>query len=238
MEHLFPLVDRKEIAEETMEFTFDTTGSEYVFMAGQHTDYTLIDPPHTDAEGNTRTFSFVNAPGEHRIQIATRMRNTAFKNSLKEVPLGTKIQVKDSMGRFILHKDASKPAVFLIGGIGITPVMSIIKDCANRHDAREMFLFYSNRSLAATAFYDELTELTKRDPQFHFVPILTDQQPEGWTAETARIDAVMIKKYIGDPTAAVFYTSGPPMMVKAMVELIEGMGVPEEQLKTEDFAGY
>lgn len=238
MDHLFPLINRQEIAEETMEFTFDTSGSDYIFKPGQHTDYTLIDPPLTDAEGNTRTFSFVNVPGEGKIQIATRMRDTAFKNSLKTIPLGTKVKVKQPMGRMTLHQDATKPAVFLIGGIGITPVMSIIKDCVKRGDQREMYLFYGNRNLPATAFYDELTDLAARDQQFHFIPVLSDDVPADWGGEKGRIDATLIKKHLAEPKSAVFYSSGPPAMVSAMVGIAESLGVAEEQIKTEDFAGY
>ncbi|HSX42389.1 MAG TPA: FAD-dependent oxidoreductase [Candidatus Saccharimonadales bacterium] len=238
MEYLFPLIDRQEVAEGTMTFFFDTTGSDYTFKPGQHTDYTLIDPPQTDAEGNTRTFSFVNLPGEGKIQIATRMRDTAFKNSLKTIPLGTKVKVKEPMGRMTLHQDTSKSAVFLIGGIGITPVMSIIRSIKQSGDRRTFYLFYSNPSQAAAAFYDELKTLSEADKNFHFIPIFTDTPPANWQGETARIDAAMIKKHVKNPTQCVFYSSGPPAMVSAMINLAEELGLPEEQIKSEDFSGY
>ena len=53
---------------------------------------TLLDPPETDAEGNTRTFSIVSPPFENELVIATRMRDTAFKRSLKKVPAATQVK--------------------------------------------------------------------------------------------------------------------------------------------------
>lgn len=237
MEYLFPLIARREIAQETMEFTFDSSSADYQFKAGQHTDYTLIDPPQTDAEGNTRTFSFVNPPGTGKIVIASRMRDTAFKNSLKTVPLGTKVQVKEPMGRMILHSDPTKPAVFLVGGIGITPFMSIIADAISRHLDHQLFLFYSNRNRQTTAFFDQLEQWSKDWPSFHFLPTMTGPDPS-WTGQTGRITEDLVRQSGVDLTQAVFYTAGPPELVKVMVELAEKLGATDERIKTEDFAGY
>lgn len=238
MEHLFPLVDRKEIAEDTMEFTFDTSGSEYDFKPGQHTDYALIDPPQTDAEGDIRTFSFANAPGENKLVFATRMRDTAFKNSLQKIALGTKLKVKGPMGRMTLHQDETKPAVFLVGGIGITPFMSILRNVAANTPNRNIVLIYSNKNEASAAYYQELHQLETKLPNFEFVPSFTDEQPVGWQGETGRIDAAMASKYVPDPSGSIFYTAGPPAMVSAIIKLVEGLGVPEEQIRSEDFDGY
>ncbi|MEK7170890.1 MAG: FAD-dependent oxidoreductase [Patescibacteria group bacterium] len=238
MDYLIPLTARREIAEGTMEFTFDTGNIDYQFKAGQHTDFTLIDPPYTDAEGNIRTFSFVNKPGEKKLVIATRMRDKAFKNSLKEVPFGTKVQIKEPMGRFTLHNDVSKPAVFLIGGIGITPVMSILGQWQTTNEKRDVLLFYANKNQVTTAYYEELATMAKANPNFHFILALTDQVPTDWQGETGRINEAMVRKYLTDPAQAIFYASGPAVMVSAMVKLAESLGVPEEQIKTEDFDGY
>lgn len=238
MEHFFPLVDRQEIAEDTMEFTFDTSGSDFDFKPGQHADYTLIDPPQTDAEGDIRTFSFANAPGENKIQFATRMRDTAFKNSLKTIPLGTKVKVKGPMGRMTLHQDETKPVVFLVGGIGITPFISMLRFLATTASYRPVILIYSNKNEQAAAYYSELHELEAKLPAFEFVPTFTDEQPEGWQGETGRIEAAMVKKYVSNTNDAVFYTAGPPAMVSAIIKLTESLDVPDIQIRSEDFDGY
>ena len=82
------LVRREEVAEDTMAFHFEKP-SGFKFKAGQFADVTLVDPPETDAEGNTRTFSIASPPFENELGFTTRMRDTAFKRSLKKVPLAT-----------------------------------------------------------------------------------------------------------------------------------------------------
>jgi ferredoxin-NADP reductase len=95
--------------------------SRFTFKAGQFADVTLTDPPETDAEGNTRTFSVASSPFENELVLTTQMRDTAFKRSLKRVPLATEVKIGSAAGSITLHKNRAKPAVFLAGGIGIAP---------------------------------------------------------------------------------------------------------------------
>lgn len=239
MDYLFPLANRRSIADGTMEFTFDTTGAEYSFQPGQHVDLTLIDPPYTDGEGNVRTFSFVeHNPAAHQLKFATRMRDTAFKNSLKEVKVGTKVKFGRPMGRFILHQDSSKPAVFIAGGIGITPIISIISDATARRLPHEIYLFYSNRSLASTAYFNELEILAKQNSHFHFIPTLTDETPAGWQYEKGKISEYMLTNHTPNLQEAIAYIAGPAVMVPDMIALTQKAKVSPDNLRTEEFAGY
>src|SRR5499427_4003512 len=120
------LLNRIEVAEGTMAFHFEKPAG-FDFKPGQSVDVTLLNPPETDSEGNVRTFSIASAPFEDQLMFATRMRDTAFKRSLKTVPLGTSVKMEQAIGSFTLHKNSTKPAVLLTGGIGITPFSSIVR---------------------------------------------------------------------------------------------------------------
>jgi NAD(P)H-flavin reductase len=109
------LIRREEVAEGTIAFHFEKP-SGFKFKAGQFVDVTLIEPTETDAEGNTRTFSIASPPFENELVFTTRMRDTAFKRSLKKVPLATEVKIGSAAGSFTLHKNRAKPAVFLAGG--------------------------------------------------------------------------------------------------------------------------
>jgi ferredoxin-NADP reductase len=119
--------------------------SGFAFTAGQAADLTLLDPPETDSEGNTRTFSIVSPPFEDQLTFATRMRDTAFKRSLKVAPIGVEINIAPPTGSFTLHKNANKPAVLLAGGIGITPSLSVVRQAEHDRLPHKLYLFYSNR---------------------------------------------------------------------------------------------
>ena len=103
------LVRREEVAEGTMAFHFEKP-SGFKFKAGQFADVTLIDPPETDAEGNTRTFSSTSPPYENELVFTTRMRDTAFKRPLKKVPLATEVKIGSAAGSFTyIRIVASRP---------------------------------------------------------------------------------------------------------------------------------
>ena len=123
------LIKKEEVAEGTMAFYFEKPDG-FDFIAGQYVTVSLINPPETDNEGNSRFFSLITAPYENYLGVATRIRDTAFKRILKNLPLDSEVMITGPDGSFCLDKDASKPAVFLIGGIGITPVFSILKNAA------------------------------------------------------------------------------------------------------------
>ena len=142
--YLLKLQDRYEVAERTMAFEFEKPEA-FVFKAGQAIDMTLINPSETDAEGNRRTFSIANAPDERTLLIATRMRDTAFKRALATMPIGTQVEIEGPFGDLILHNDQARAAVFLAGGIGITPFRSILLQIIKERLHYSVFCFFANR---------------------------------------------------------------------------------------------
>ncbi len=233
------LLDKKEAAEGTMAFFFERP-DEIAFRAGQHAEWTLINPPETDAEGNSRMFSLASSPSEKRLMIATRMRDTAFKRILGRMNIGDTLQIASPHGSFTLHDDVTKPAVFLIGGIGITPVFSIIKDATENELPHQLYLLYSNRRPEDAAFLKELQELSTKNQNFKFIPTMTEpgKSSQDWNGETGYIDRSMVEKYIKDMQTAIYYLSGPPAMVGAMRKLLNEAGVNDDYIKTEEFSGY
>ena len=135
---LAKLKRRENVAEGTMAFFFERPAG-FVFAAGQFIDIELQTPAETDDEGNTRTFSISSAPQDDTIMVTTRLRDTAFKRVLKTMPLETEVKIEGLSGDLQLHKDATRAAVFLAGGIGITPFRSILLDAANQHLSHPSF---------------------------------------------------------------------------------------------------
>jgi ferredoxin-NADP reductase len=111
------------------------------------------------ADGNTRTFFIASPPFENELVFTTRIRDTAFKRSLKKVPRATEVKIGSAAGSFTLHKNRAKPAVFLAGGIGITPFLSIVRQADRDRLPHKLYLFYSNRRPEDAAFLDTLQTL-------------------------------------------------------------------------------
>jgi|SRR5579864_1857255 len=230
---------RETVADRTMAFHFERPAG-FRFKAGQTIDLTLIDPPETDAEGNIRTFSLAGGPQDADLVFATRMRGSAFKRVLASVPLGTWVEVEGPMGSFTLHHNSAKPAVLLTGGIGITPFRSIVRDASARADTPPIWLFYSNHRPEDAAFLDDLHQLAQTTPSFHFVPTMTRMAASArpWQGESGHITREMLDRHLPDRGSAIYYIAGPSGMVSAMRELLEGAGVNEDDIRSEEFSGY
>jgi ferredoxin-NADP reductase len=238
-DHKVKLKNSEEVAEGTMAFHFEKP-SDFEYKAGQFIRLTLIEPPETDAEGNARNFTLASAPYEADLMIATRMRDSAFKRVLKSMPLGTELELRGPFGNLTLHDDATQPAVFLAGGIGITPFRSIVLQSANARLPHRLFLFYSNRRPEDAAFLDELRELESKNSNYRFIPTMTrpDDSTRLWQGETGYINQEMLTRFIDDMNAPIYYTAGPPAMVDAMKNLLIEAGVDNANIRAEKFAGY
>ena len=237
------LKGKKQLAEGTLAFIFEKPNG-FHFQAGQHIQMTLIHPPETDSEGNSRFFSLANSPQEKDLVIAMRMRDTAFKRVLGRMQTGDKVRIEILLnsphGSLTLHDDPSKPAVFLIGGIGIVPAFSMIKDATERKLPHKIFLFYSNRRPEDAPFLDELETLTKQHPSFKLITTVTQPEKEvsSWQGETGFINHSMLKKYVDDLESPMYYLAGLPEMVSAMKTMLTDSGVSEENIRAEEFTGF
>lgn len=232
------LVGKDSVAERTMAFRF-VRPANWTYRAGQFVDITLLDPPETDAEGNTRGFSISSAPNEDMIMITTRLRDTAFKRVLRTLPIGTLVKIEGPFGDLRLH-DAARPAVVLTGGIGITPFRSIlIERIRNGGLPYPVVVFYANRRPKDAAFLDELRELATQDPNLTFIPTMSGlESAEAWSGERGHIDASMLERHLGGVTDAIYYLTGPPGMVHGLRTMLVDAGVDEDDIRTEEFTGY
>ena len=233
------LTRNETVAEGTMAFYLAKPAG-FKFTAGQSMNVSLIDPPETDAKGNARTFSIVSAPHENELVIATRMRDTAFKRVLKGMAAGGRIGLRGPAGMFTLDPADARPAVFLAGGIGVTPFMSMLREAAHSRPARDLWLFYSNRRPEDAAFLDELVALPKRNPRLHLVGTMVemDKSSRPWSGETGFLDRAMLERHLKGLAAHVYYTAGPPGLVEAMQKMLTEAGVKEDTIHTDEFFGY
>jgi ferredoxin-NADP reductase len=212
----------------------------FKFTAGQAVNVSLIDPPETDAKGTARTFSIVSAPHENELVIATRMRDTAFKRVLKGMAAGGRVGLRGPAGMFTLDPADSRPAVFLAGGIGVTPFVSMLRDAAHSRLARDLWMFYSNRRPEDAAFLDELMALPGGNPRLHFVGTMVEMEKSSrpWTGERGFLDRAMLERHLKNLAGHAFYIAGPPGLVEAMRKMLIGAGVAEDAIRTDEFLGY
>ena len=222
-----------------MAFYFDKPPG-FEFEPGQYVDLSLINPPETDPDGSIRSFSLASAPAEDHLLIVTRIRNTAFKRTLQQLPIHTEVELDGPFGSFTLHANRSQPAVFLAGGIGIAPFSSMINDAVSRGAHRDLYLFYSNHCPERAAFLQSLQELEKKTLNFRFIPTMTAirESRQSWSGETGFISLKMLSKYLPALQEPTYYVAGSPPFIAAMLRVLRVAGVGGREIHCEEFVGY
>jgi ferredoxin-NADP reductase len=230
--------EKKEVAKGTLLVTFDLLGEEVDFRPGQYFFVTLPDVGHEDERGLRRHITVVTSPNERGVLgFATRMRDSAFKRSLRELPVGTEVEVEEPKGRFVLPEDSARPLVFVAGGIGITVFRSMLRYIREEGLPYRVTLIYSNRDRDSSAFLDELQALEDELP--HFRVIVTMTQDAAWDGETRKIDAQFFRDYLGENlNEFTFMVAGPPGMTEGVQRALAEAGVEEENVIAERFSGY
>jgi ferredoxin-NADP reductase/nitrite reductase/ring-hydroxylating ferredoxin subunit len=236
----------KEKLEGTDIMTFRLSREGMDYLAGQYAFFKL-DGVSGDAKGPVRHFSIASSPTERDLLISTRIRDTPYKQKLASLEEGTKIPAWGPQGEFVLHDDYSKPAVFLSGGIGVTPFRSMIKYATDKRLPLKIVMFDSNRNGSNILYKKEFDDWAAKNKNLKIVYTITEEgEPEqsgssGWKGERGRIDKSMMARHVDskDLENSIFYICGPPGMIKAMQELLQKeLQIPKDRLKVETFTGY
>lgn len=243
------LAKEKLEGTDIMTFQFSRGGLDYT--AGQYAFFKL-DGVSGDAKGPVRHFSIASSPTEpDLLTVSTRIRDTPYKQRLASLEKGTKVTVWGPEGDFVLHNDHSRPAVFLSGGIGVTPFRSMIKFATDRQLPVRIVMFDSNRNPQNILYRDEFDRWAGQNRNLKIVHTITGEssqateeekeEAEGWNGERGRIDRAMLERHLTEEEIgrAIFYICGPPGMLKAMQGLLQKeMQIPKDRLRVEAFTGY
>ena len=234
------LIRREDIAEGTMAFSVEKP-SGFAFKPGQAIDLDLGTSAEASGADSTRhTFSIVSAPFQNELTIATRMRDSIYKQTLKALPLDSPLRIEGPFGSLTLHKDRTRPAILIAGGIGMTPFMSMLRQAAQDQLLQELTLIYSNRRPEDAAFLAELQNLELANKHFHLVATMTQmhQSTSPWKGQTGLIDQALLKKVAGDLSRPIYYLAGPPALVESMRTTMNMADIDDDNIRSEEFFGY
>lgn len=199
----------------------------YEYRAGQWFRLTL----GGDGSPETRTFSHSASPTDSAIEFGTRLSASSFKQALARLGAGDEVQISAPGGRLALP-EGDPPLAFLAGGVGITPVRSLLRAAqAAGRDLSDAVLVYGNRDATCIPYRDELEAMAGSG--LAVVHVL-EQPPEEWEGEAGFITAELVRRR-ADPEGRTFVVSGPPVMVDAMERVLDEVGVPPQRRIVESF---
>jgi ferredoxin-NADP reductase len=228
-------VHQQHEAENATSFFFQPE-SALTFRAGQYLRYTL---PHSnpDTRGISRSFSIASFPEEPLLTLTTRLSTppSTFKQALARLQPEAIVDAKGPFGQFV-YTDSDIPAVFIAGGIGITPMRSILGDLASGKVHIKSTLLYSSTT-QDIPFRTCLDSLVADWPELRVIYTVTRPAPV-WKGPTGRIDASFIRQQVPSLARSLFFVSGPAPLVDAMRATLAGVGVDPGRVKYEAFPGY
>jgi len=227
MQYQLPIIGRREVAENTTEVTFDTAGHELNFKAGQYANITLSELLFIDPKGPSRSFSIVSSPyTTGTLSIVFRNSPSGFKRTLLEVPLGTNVEVDCGHGSFTLPDDPTLPVIFVAGGVGIAPCLSILRAATEEKRSHRITLIYGNHHKESAAYLAELESISSQNPHITVKTIFGALTKES------------IEEQTPFETEAMWFVVGPSDMTEAVSDILKNVHIPESHVRTEEFSGY
>jgi predicted ferric reductase len=203
------------------------------FQPGQFVWLTLGRSPFAIRE---HPFSLSSAP--HQLpEVAMTIRELGdFTQAIPSVPEGEIAYLDGPFGIFSHHRLPRAPGfVYIVGGVGITPVISMLRAMAQEGERRPLWLFYANPAIEQVIFREELDELAGQ-LDLTLIHIL-QEPPEEWAGETGMLTREMLDKHL--PSERIgklhYFLCGPPPMLEAAEEHLDDMGVPRRHVHVEIF---
>jgi len=206
------------------------------FIPGQFLKL-IFDEKNFDNKELNKYLSFSSSPTKDYIEVTKRLSESRFSEKLKNLKLGEQISTQAPLGNAIFKNEYERIG-FLIGGIGITPVISIIEFIVEKKLDSRVALFYSNRTEEEIAFKQELDLWQSKNYNIKVLYAITECQPKDSKCIFGRIDKALITANTPDLKERIFFIFGPPKMVEAMKGICLELGCSEEKIKTESFIGY
>ena len=188
--------------------------------------------------GEEHPFTISSSPALPGAHTATIKASGDFTKGIGKVRPGALLAVQAPFGRFsyLLHPEENE-IIFIAGGIGITPVISMLRHMRDSAADKDVQLLYANNTEDDIVFRNELEELASRKTPHLRVTHVLSRPDAGWTGERGHIDWPMIEKYVGkDARAKAYYLCGPPPLMHALTTTLLEHGVPSRQVRSERFS--
>ncbi|UCC94999.1 MAG: FAD-dependent oxidoreductase [Candidatus Omnitrophota bacterium] len=206
------------------------------FIPGQFVQV-LFDEKDSNNRMLNKYLSFSSSPTKEYIEVTKRLSESDFSGKLRSLQPQSEVLFKLPLGNCIL-KEEYKRIGFLIGGIGITPVISMIEYSVEKCLETDIVLCYSNRREEEIAFRKELDQWSALSSNINIIYTVTDCEPQDMRCISGHINKELIQKKMKDYNERIFFIFGPPRMVEAMQNVCKDIGCEKENIKSESFIGY
>ncbi|OHX67812.1 FAD-dependent oxidoreductase [Flammeovirga pacifica] len=218
------LIEKNILAKDTIELVYEKPDS-FDYKAGQYAILELVDPKYNDIEIPHRPLSLVSHPSEKVIRFAMRSSHSSYKKSIDAMKINDYSRVYGPLGKFNVN-DANKGIAFIVSGIGITPILPLLKELEEKKYPHPIYLFYSNKTEESAAYHQDFLKMDL--PNFNYVPV--------FTSVDKRIDANKLKEHLHQWEDFQYYIIGSTEFSKSIKnQLIANPYINMNDIKVDDF---
>ncbi len=218
------LLRRDQISENTFRLEFTVLDRLFSFEAGQYIWLKVNRLLSPDPRGERRAFSIASGPQKDTIAIIFRNSKSGYKKTLLELPLGSPLEIIGPCGFFISPANADRKIIFISGGVGVAPFLSVIQDSLEKKDGRKIHLIYSESD--KKFLIPEVLELQEKAKNSGFLKISINIGP---------LTDEFIAANTENDVRSFWYFAGPPGMVETLAPLVFQRGVPRDHMHFEEF---
>lgn len=232
----FRITERRQETPETFTLVLEPADGEpmFVFKAGQ---FAMLHLSNDDGTPWAKAaYSFASAPAESATSFELGIKiHGDFTKRASLLKVGDEVGIQGPYGVFTLKEDMDRLVLFG-GGVGVTPLRSMIREVLLTKKPIELILFYSEKKREMMAYEEEFRALASNHPNFRFVPILTRETPEDWDGETCRLERTMVERVFTDWDRGRYAVCGPDAFMDCIKDMIIEVGVdPKLRLQKESF---
>ncbi len=206
------------------------------YLPGQYLNLKL----NIDGKVVNRSYTIASSPTRRdacELSIKREPNGLVSRFLHDRIRIGDRIAVGAPAGKFVFSGDEANEVLLIAGGVGITPLMSMVRSLTDRSWKGDIYFLVVAKSERDLIFRDELAFLQKRFPKLHVCPTLTRSDPaSGWQGETGRASASLLKKFVPNHANIPVYLCGPDEMMASTRQLLLSVGVPKESIHTEAFS--
>ena len=228
----YKLIEKIKETPDVYTFRFEAAdNSRLNFDPGMFVMLTYIDKE--TKEKITRAFSIASAPNSDTVDFYIHMVHGRLTSKLENAEVGDIYYMSGPYGQFKFSSNEDKKVLFIAGGTGIAPFMSMLNKIKNDSLGTDIVLLYSVRYSNEIIKKDELEKLEKEINLKTIVTVTRPQENDDWKGEKWHICQEMVEKCVGNIAGRTAYICGPLQFVKAMKDMLIGMNMPLEKIKAD-----
>ena len=225
--HPYNVVEIIQEADDIWSLYFE--GKKFSYRPGQ---FLMIQLMRNNTLSSSHPFTISSSPTRQNLAVTPKELGD-FTSTIKETKVGDLAFIDAPYGVFSFLDYETDELVFIAGGIGITPFMSMLRYMADNQVKKKVTLFWANKNKANLCFQDELGKMQKEMHAFTAVLVMSGEKD--WPGEQGRINGKLLQKYLPDPGRQDFFVCGPPPMSRAVRAELEKLGIPLHKIHYEIF---